>query len=208
MKGFGRDRRWVHTVVLAAAAPVEGGPGALGPRRWFTESARPHSAPKYVCYAPHSADPVSSLIRAGYLKGRRSGSPRPEPSGQRDIGIIVLADLLNGSQGGGVVVTGSGKGQRSRGSRDTEGSPTSAVSLSQLCAPAALPTHGEEATTSHNAPVSSIITDENQGFFQTLSLQESTKRAPIFPSVCVRGGALTPTVASGSGFLLLGVSET
>lgn len=88
-------------MVLAAAAPVEGGPGALGPRRWFTESARPHSAPKYVCYAPHSADPVSSLIRAGYLKGRRSGSPRPEPSGQRDIGIIVLADLLNGSQGGG-----------------------------------------------------------------------------------------------------------
>lgn len=81
--------------------------------------------------------------------------------GQRHIGIIVLANLLNGSQEGGGLLRVQGRVRGHAGSRDTEVSPTSAVSLSQLCTLVALPTHGEEATISHNAPVSFIITDDN-----------------------------------------------
>lgn len=150
-----------------AGSSSAGGGGtwtARAPAQWFTESARPHSAPKYVCYAPPSADPVSSptLIRAGHLKGQRSGSSSQEPFGPKrhwnDCSSQPV-EWLAGGGGGLLRVQGRVRGHA--GSRDADVSPTSAVSLSQLCTLVALPTHGGEATVSHNAPVSCITTDDN-----------------------------------------------
>lgn len=52
---------------------------------------------------------------------------------------------------GGELLRVQGKVRGRAGSRGAEVSPTSAFSLSQLCAVVALPTHGEDAWISHNA---------------------------------------------------------
>lgn len=86
--------------------------------QWCTVSARPQSAPKYVCYAQHTADLISSpaLIRVGYLEGRecreRSFLQSRACVCERGTRFIVLANLLNRSRGGEDFI-GSGEGQRS-----------------------------------------------------------------------------------------------
>lgn len=159
-KAFGRRRRRHRAHAGAGGSSAAGGEprrwrrGTLGgPAQWFTVSARPHSPPKYVCYARHWADPISNpaLIRTRYLEGRRSGSSKQEHFEPKRHWNYCSSQPVESLTGGRALwVQGRVRGHT--GSRDTKrATQISASSLSQLCAPLALPTHGEDATISHSA---------------------------------------------------------
>lgn len=133
-RSWQRQRRRRGATAMAARP-------AGGPTQWFTVSARPHSPPKYVCYARHSGDPVSNpaLIGRRYLEGRRSGSSNREHFEPKRLWNYCSSQPVE-SLAGGRALWVQGRVRGHAGSRDTKGSQESSpniclLPLTTMCSP-------------------------------------------------------------------------